>query len=98
MTTIRSAASRARWLCYFHCHPSLQTYVRNAIIVMQTLVCEGRDIMANNKMEEILEYLGKRTEPSAPTVSEVAEAIGMSVEPTHHMLIVLKERGYIKSS
>jgi DNA-binding IclR family transcriptional regulator len=52
--------------------------------------------MANNKMEEILEYLGKRTETAAPTVGEVAEAIGMGVESTRHMLIVLQERGYIK--
>jgi DNA-binding IclR family transcriptional regulator len=51
--------------------------------------------MAKNKMEEILEYLRTRTETSAPTVREVAQAIGMSVDTTRHMLIVLKDRGYI---
>jgi len=51
--------------------------------------------MVKNKMEEILEYLGSRTETCAPTVSEVAQAIGMSVDPTRHMLAVLKDRGYI---
>ena len=51
--------------------------------------------MADNKMEEILEYLRNRKVQYAPTVREIASAIGMSIEPTHHMLTVLKDRGYI---
>jgi DNA-binding IclR family transcriptional regulator len=51
--------------------------------------------MADNKMESILKYLSNRTEQYAPTVREIASAIGMSVEPTHHMLTVLRDRGYI---
>jgi len=51
--------------------------------------------MANNKMDEITEYLRIRGQQYPPFVREVAEAIGMSAQPTHHMLTVLKDRGYI---
>jgi SOS-response transcriptional repressor LexA len=51
--------------------------------------------MAAHKLEAILYYLKNRTEPYSPTVREIASAIGMSVEPIHHMLTVLRDRGYI---
>lgn len=51
--------------------------------------------MADNKLQSIIDYLSNRTEQYAPTVREIASAIGMSVEPTHHMLTVLRDRGYI---
>ncbi|MDF2501188.1 MAG: LexA binding domain [Anaerosporomusa subterranea] len=51
--------------------------------------------MPDNKMKAILEYLSNRTEQYTPTVCEIASAIGVSVESTHHMLTVLRDRGYI---
>ena len=51
--------------------------------------------MANNKMEEIIDYLKAREYQYSPSVHEIAGIIGMSVDATHHMLTVLRDRGYI---
>ena len=51
--------------------------------------------MAKNKMEEIIDYLKTREQQYSPSVREIANMIGMSLVATHHMLTVLKERGYI---
>jgi len=51
--------------------------------------------MSSNKMEEIIEYLKNREQLSSPSIEEIAEAIGMSINTTYHMLTVLEERGYI---
>lgn len=51
--------------------------------------------MANNKMDDILEYLKARKEIYPPSVSEIAGVIDMSVDITCHMLTVLRDRGYI---
>jgi DNA-binding MarR family transcriptional regulator len=75
---------------YFQKVPASQTDVRYDIIAVQTF---GGGLM--NKMEAILEYLKNCNEQYSPTVREIASVIGMSVEPTHHMLTVLRDRGYI---
>lgn len=48
-----------------------------------------------NKLESILDYLRTREPQDPPSVGLIADAIGMSVESTHHMLTVLCDKGYI---
>lgn len=48
-----------------------------------------------NKLESILDYLRTIEPQEPPSPLAIANAIGMSVESTQHMLTVLRDKGYI---